>query len=403
MNKVESFIFSLNKNKKRVHQIKENETPQHQDVCILATTPLEKLKPGKMVMINLPGNGTSLTDDAGHPKNEDEIKTNAENGRSDFFRFVNGLDFENCADENMKMRRKDAQTLACYYSRKVNAFVEEYNETGELHESLKPFADLFDDLISKDGQKISVEEAAQNMRNVVLRGHCFGTLVISELEQYLHEKLETLGYNEAECARILSAPTAIFSSSPVDIEKQPKYFKVVAYANCNDGFLPRLKGVPDYKAMAGFSQKDVDSEERKIKEIKLENKPNYRLIVCSSLEFPSLVELKEFIRDRHDNLTEKEIGQHIATIYRGHAFSAISDILKKSPFMKLLQKTVQEAMAEQVREVVLDHTLDEARQKVQEIKTQKFTSNRKRAKAILTAEKQLQHYEEMQLKQARRA
>lgn len=403
MNKVESFILSLNKSMKRVHQIKEDDAPQRQDVYVLATTPLNKLKPGEMIMINLPGNGTSLTDDMGNPKNENEIKTNAENGRNEFFRFMNGLHFEDCPDNNIKMRRKDAQTLACYYSRKVNGFVEEYNETGQVHESLKPFADLFDDLISKDGKKISVEEATQNMRNVVLRGHCFGTLVISELEQYLHAKLETLGYSDTECTKILSAPTAIFSSSPVDIEKQPKYFKVVAYANCNDGFLPKLKGVPDYKAMAGFSQEDVNSEERKIKEIKLENKPNYRLIVCSSLEFPSLAELKEFIRDRHDNLTEKEIGQHIATIYRGHAFSAISDILKKSRFMKLLQKTVQEAMAGQVREVVLDHTLDEARQKVQDIKNQKFMSNRKRAKAISNAERQLEHYEKIQTKQAHRA
>ena len=139
------------------------------------------------------------------------------------------------------------------------------HQTGELHESFKPFADLFDDLISKDGQKIDVQQAVLNMKNVILRGHCFGTLVTSELEQYLHMKLTALGYDEDECVQILSAPTAIFSSSPVDIEKQPKYFKVVAYANCADKFIPTLKGVPNYKELAGFSDENVASDRSQIK------------------------------------------------------------------------------------------------------------------------------------------
>jgi len=332
----------------RVQNIKD----KPQDVSILMTSPIERLKPGKMIMINLPGNATSLTDDAGNPKDEEKIKEIANEGKNDFFEFIN-----QDTQSDMRMNTHNAETVACYYSRKVNHLIEEYNETGQLHESFAPFADIFDDLISKDGQKLSLKEATDNMRNVVLRGHCFGTLVISELEHYLFTKLTDLGYDTDECAQILSAPTAIFSSSPVDIDKQPTYFKVVAYANCADKFIPTIKGSPNYKKLAGFSDEDVVSDERKIKKLKMGNKPNYRLLVCSSLEFPSVSELREFIVNRLNNPSEKDIAREMQKIYKGHAMSAISNILKKSPFMKLLRQSVREMMAEEVSSVVLMHRI----------------------------------------------
>lgn len=373
-------------NKRRVLDMKGSSVLE--DVSILTTTPVERLVPGKMVMINLPGNATSLTDNDGNPQDESKIRDVANQGKRDFFEFINKF-----GEDKIKMTSRNAETVACYYSRKVNHLIEEYNETGNLHESFAPFADLFDDLISKGGKKISVEEATKNMRNVVLRGHCFGTLVISELEQYLHIKLAGLGYNDEECAQILSAPTAIFSSSPVAIEKQPRYFKVVAYANCADKFIPTLEGVPNYRELAGFSEDDVASEARKIKEIKIENKPNYRLIVCSSLEFPSLGELKEFVRDRLDHPSEKAIGLEIQKIYRGHAFSAISDILEKSPFMKLLQDNVRKMMAKEVRNVVVEHSLDYAQRQLEEIKNRDHGSLRKHKKAIIGAEREVERLE----------
>lgn len=372
----------------RVQTMKGSRLPFLTDVSVLTTSPVERLVPGKMVMINLPGNATSLTDNDGNPQDESKIRDVANQGKRDFFEFINKF-----GEDKIKMTSRNAETVACYYSRKVNHLIEEYNETGNLHESFAPFADLFDDLISKDGKKISVEEATKNMRNVVLRGHCFGTLVISELEQYLHIKLAGLGYNDEECAQILSAPTAIFSSSPVAIEKQPRYFKVVAYANCADKFIPTLEGVPNYRELAGFSEDDVASEARKIKEIKIENKPNYRLIVCSSLEFPSLAELKEFVRDRLDHPSEKAIGLEIQKIYRGHAFSAISDILEKSPFMKLLQDNVRKMMAKEVRNVVVEHSLDYAQRQLEEIKNRDHGSLRKHKKAIIGAEREVERLE----------
>lgn len=374
----------------RVRNIKGEKLPFLTDVSVLTTAPVDRLVPGKMIMINLPGNATSLTDNDGMPLDESKIKATANQGKSDFFEFINQI----CKDD-VKMNSRNAQTVACYYSRKVNHLIEEYNETGKLHESFAPFADLFDDLISKDGKKINVEEAVSNMKNVVLRGHCFGTFVISELEQYLHMKLTGLGYNEAECAQILSAPTAIFSSSPVDIAKQPKYFKIVAYANCADKFIPTLKGVPNYKELAGFSDEDVASEKRQVKELKIDGKSNYRLLVCSSLEFPSLGELREFVADRLDNPTEAEIGKSIQTIYKGHAFSAISDILKKSPFMKMLQDNVRKMMAKEVRGVVIEHSLEYAQRQLEEIKGKNHGSLRKHKKAILGAEREVNKYEKI--------
>ena len=156
----------------RVQNIKD----KPKDVSILMTSPVERLKPGKMIMINLPGNATSLTNDAGEPKDEEKIRELANEGKNDFFEFIN-----QDSQSSMRMNTHNAETVACYYSRKVNHLIEEYNETGKLHESFVPFADMFDDLISKEGQRLSVKEATDNMRNVVLRGHCNGPTLPSAI------------------------------------------------------------------------------------------------------------------------------------------------------------------------------------------------------------------------------
>lgn len=340
-------LQNLSRNTKKVRQIKGTSTPQFEDVSILTTEPIRKLTPGKMIVINLPGNGTSLTDDAGNPKEVETIKRAANEGVKDFFKFVNDTE-----QNEMSMQNQDCQTVACYYSRKKNGLISEFNATEQLHESFKPFADMFDDLISKNGEKILADKAIENMSKVVLRAHCFGTLVASELERYLHLKLATLRYTDAECAAILSAPTALFSSSPVSMDKQPQFFKIVAYANCADTLIPTVTNFPDYKKMVGYSDEDIASDTKQFRTIKPEGKPNYQLTVCSSLDFPSDNELIDYARDHN-----KDVNTFLATVHKGHAFSAISNILKPSLFMKALQKSIQQNMSQAFSGVVQHYSL----------------------------------------------
>ena len=338
---------SIISNMEKVRQMNGHNAPQFEDVNILTTEPIRRLTPGKMIVVNLPGNGTSLTDDAGNPKDPDQIKQASNDGLNDFFNFINSTD-----KNELLLKGQDCQTVSCYYSRKINRLISEFNDNGHMHESFKPFADMFDDLISKNGEKIPVEQAVDNMSKVVIRAHCFGTLVTSELERYLHTKLAALGYDDNECTAILSSPTALFSSSPVSMDKQPQYFHIVAYANCADTLIPTVKNFPDYKKIASLTDEDVASETKKFVTLRPEGKPNYHLTVCSSLDFPSDHELAEYARD-HD----KDVETFIATVHKGHAFSAISNILKDSPYMKALQRTIKNNMKKAFSSVVQHYSL----------------------------------------------
>ncbi|MBR6327643.1 MAG: hypothetical protein IKR60_02065 [Alphaproteobacteria bacterium] len=311
------------------------------NVTISTVPPTTKLVPGKMIVINLPGNGTSLSDNDRNPLKEARVKVAAERGVSEFFDFIR---------EDVAIKPQDCQTVGCYYSHKVNEMIDEYNERGTLHAGIEEFSNIFDDLISKDGKKINAQEAVRNMQNVVLRAQCFGTLVASELEEYLHIKLAVLGYTDKECAEILSAPTALFSSSPVALDRQPRFFKTVAYANAADTLIPTVKGSPDYKKVVGFKAEDVQSENRQLKTIEI--RKNYQLTVCSSLDFPTLSDLREYVVQTYHLSDEVQINAHIETILKGHAFSAVSNPLNKdSIFMQTLRESVKNMMSKSVQQV----------------------------------------------------
>ena len=312
------------------------------DVDVLTVPPTEKLIPGKMIFINLPGNATSLTDNDNNPLEKAKVKTVAMNAVDDFFDFIG---------EDGELKKKDCQCVGCYYSHKINALIEDYNKYGVPHDGVEAFSHIFDDLVSKDGRKIDVNEAVSNMKKVILRGQCFGTMVASELEKVLHLKLAFLGYSHEECVKILSAPTALFSSSPVALDKQPQYFKVVAYANCADTLIPTIKGSPNYPEQAGFTEQEIRSENFQIKEQQL--RKNYKLILCSSLDMPEVEDLAKRAKKSLKNPTQEKIDFKVSKMQNGHAFSAIAHPFKKySPFMQKLRMSVQSAMSSAVSEIV---------------------------------------------------
>lgn len=312
------------------------------DVDVLTVPPTERLTPGKLIFINLPGNATSLTDNDNNPLEKAKVKTAAMNAVDDFFDFIG---------EEGDLKKKDCQCVGCYYSHKINALIEDYNKYGIPHDGIEAFSHIFDDLVSKDGRKIDVQEAVSNMKKVILRGQCFGTMVASELEKILHLKLAFLGYSHEECVKILSAPTALFSSSPVALDKQPQYFKVVAYANCADTLIPTIKGSPNYQEIAGFTDQEVKSENFQIREQHL--RTNYKLILCSSLDLPEVEDLAKRAKEDLKNPTQEKIDFKVSKMRNGHAFSAIAHPFKKySPFMQKLRMSVQSAMSSAVSEIV---------------------------------------------------
>ena len=63
--------------------------------------------------------------------------------------------------------------------------------------------------------------------------------------------------------------------------------------------------------------------------------------------------------------------------------------------MKMLQQNVREMMAKEVRGVVINHSLEYAHRHLEEIKNKDFGSNRRRNKAIRTAERKVKELEKI--------
>jgi len=316
----ENLLKELKKTMWRFENVKD-------DVEVRTAEPLKKLKPGARIIINFPGNGTSLTDNYGNPLEEEKVKNGAKEAA------------ENFMSEYVKptgIQKEEYQVVGCYYSHKLNGLIEDYNRDGSIAQGVKKFSKVFDDLISKDGHRLKATEAKKNMALVNLRGQCFGTFVVSALEKCLEEKLEDLEYNPNEIEAILSSVHAEFSSSPVDLDRQPKYFQVVAYANAADTLIPTIKGSPNYQEVAGFSDEEVYMSEHKLKDFKL--RPNYRLLVWSSIDLPSKEEMLKKYQAEYD--TDAIIEKHLKSAMNGHAFTTLQKSGQYAPIEKAFKENI---------------------------------------------------------------
>lgn len=57
-------------------------------------------------------------------------------------------------------------------------------------------------LVSDNGRKIDCVKAMKNMRNVNIMSYCDGTMFVQEVEEKMLNKMQELGYTDAECGQI---------------------------------------------------------------------------------------------------------------------------------------------------------------------------------------------------------
>ena len=72
------------------------------------------------------------------------------------------------------------------------------------------------------------------MKNLFLRGHCFGCVVISQLEHLLKEKLEQNKFDKEQVKHLLSLPKAFISSPALSLQNYTQHFKTIAIVNISD-------------------------------------------------------------------------------------------------------------------------------------------------------------------------
>ena len=202
---------------------------------------------GKVLIINFPGSGMTF-----NGKDEDKVRKSA---------------IDTC-EETQKLLPQDAssQAFVCtaVYENKADKAIKEYNEENNNTHSNEIFEQVLKPMIIEG----DYDKTLDNLNRVIFRGHCFGCMVIAELENLLEAKLKEQ-FNDAECKELLSAPQALISSPALQLDKYPKYFQTTAIVNNSDRTITnkdycgdRLK--QDLLKLAEFDKKDLiffDKEE----------------------------------------------------------------------------------------------------------------------------------------------
>lgn len=192
----------------------------------------------KIFVINFPGSGMTFKG-----KDEDNVKKSA---------------VETCK-ETKKLLPQDALAFVCtaVYENKADKAIKEYNEENNNTHSNEIFEQILKPMIIEG----DYDKTLDNLSRVIFRGHCFGCMVIAELENLLETKLKEQ-FNDAECKELLSAPQALISSPALQLDKYPKYFQTTAIVNNSDKTITgedycgdRLK--QDLRELAGFDEKDL--------------------------------------------------------------------------------------------------------------------------------------------------
>lgn len=197
---------------------------------------------GKVLVINFPGSGMTF-----NGKDEDKVKKSA---------------VETC-EATKRLLPQDAlsQAFVCtaVYENKADKAIKEYNEENNNTHSNEIFEQVLKPMIIEG----DYDKTLDNLSRVIFRGHCFGCMVIAEMEKLLEAKLKEQ-FNEVQCKNLLSAPQALISSPALQLDKYPKYFQTTAIVNNSDRTITneeycgdRLK--QDLRELAGFDKKDLIS------------------------------------------------------------------------------------------------------------------------------------------------
>lgn len=100
--------------------------------------------------------------------------------------FIKQSDYENRGDKSYVVSQKEED----YYNEVKNSFKDFFN---------KYFRPL---IVDSNGNRLDVRRAMKNVRNINIVSFCYGTVVVSHLENIMKEELKRLNYSEQETSEI---------------------------------------------------------------------------------------------------------------------------------------------------------------------------------------------------------
>lgn len=330
--------------------------------------------PDKILVINFPGSGLNFKH-----KDESEIRETAA---------------KTCS-ETKKLLPQDETSLnhafvcTAVYENKADKAIKEYNDGINILHSKAIFEQILKPMIIAD----DYNKTRDNLSRIIFRGHCFGCMVISELENLLESSLKEQ-FDEVQCKELLSAPQALISSPALQTDKYPKHFQTTAIVNNSDRTITneqycgnKLK--ENLRALAGFQSNDLISldardifdkkELPQVPDIKIAevNKDNVNFVICNRAILPdSYNEMKTRIENRigisneGDKSYEKKYIKQLKKNIGGHEYFFLPDELKDK-FSHYFNDAFDKMRIRQVRKKLHNSNIDPLAQ-LQENMTKKI-------------------------------
>ncbi len=289
-----------------------------------------------IIVLNFPGSGMAVNRDYRKKLYDDKLDERVEKCKE------NAKTASEKTKELISENKVNAKFFTAVYEYKADLVIDDYNttETPDCDATKDIFNKTITPLLSDDFEKTKA-----NLNKLFLRGHCFGTVVISQLEHLLEEKLKT-AFDDKQVEELLHLPKAFISSPALSLENYPKHFQTTAIVNISDRTIASGEGWRDelkveLEKLTGFNRdkrlslkktKDViKNENYNLVPIETEdissklNKDNVKLYVSNRANFPrNFEELKENIKKK----TNEELKVKNKNIFSDEAFNVIVDSWK---------------------------------------------------------------------------
>lgn len=289
-----------------------------------------------IIVLNFPGSGMAVNRDYKKKLSDDKLDDRVEKCKE------NAKTASEKTKELISENKVNAKFYTAVYEYKADLVIDDYNttETPDCDATKDIFNKTIAPLLSDDFEKTKA-----NLNKLFLRGHCFGTVVISQLEHLLEEKLKT-AFDDKQVEELLHLPKAFISSPALSLENYPKHFQTTAIVNISDRTIASGEGWRDelkveLEKLTGFNRdkrlslkktKDViKNENYNLVPIEIEdissklNKDNVKLYVSNRANFPrNFEELKENIKKK----TNEELKVKNKNIFSDEAFNVIIDSWK---------------------------------------------------------------------------
>ena len=198
---------------------------------------------GKILIVNFPGSGMCLSS-----KNRQEVNNSASRANDATKKLI--------LENNSLFQLGNCSFYTAVYENKADKAIKEYNDENKIHTEAI-FEQVVSSMISDN-----YNQTHQALSCLIFRGHCFGAMVISELEVLLEKRLQQSQFNQKQIKDLLSAPKVLISSPALKISKYPKYFQTVAIVNNSDRTITSEENCGeelkrDLMKLANFEESDL--------------------------------------------------------------------------------------------------------------------------------------------------